>query len=150
MSRELQFDTGLVSYSIGGKLEVCFNPADPAFAERLYSTVDELGGLQEEYAGKGGEIQTPEQAREAFNLRRERDGKMEEVLDGLFSAPVCETVFGGMSPCAFADGFPVWLNLLLAIVDEVESATGEMKKRADPRIQKYTEKYSKYQKVLHR
>lgn len=147
MVKELQFDIGLASYSIGGKLEVCFNPADPVFAERLYGAIDDMGKLQDEYAKKGEALQDP---KEVFNIRRERDEKMSAVLDGLFSAPVCGTVFGDMSLCAFADGFPVWLNLMLAIVDEVEANAGEIQKRADPRIKKYTEKYSKYQKMYHR
>lgn len=148
--KELQFETGLVSYSIGGKMEVCFNPADPVFAERLYNTIDELGKIQDEYAKKGETVQNQEMVSSAFDIRRERDGKMKEVLDGFFGAPVCDTVFGDMSLCAFADGFPVWLNLMLAIVDEVDANAGDIQKRADPRIKKYTEKYSKYQKMFHK
>lgn len=145
--KELQFDTGSVSYSIGGKMEICFNPADPVFAERLYGAIDDLGKIQDEYAKKGEGIQDP---KDAFDIRRERDRKMAEVLDNLFAAPVCDTVFGGMSLCAFANGFPVWLNLMLAIVDEVEAAAGNIQKLADPRIKKYTEKYSKYKKMYHK
>lgn len=144
---ELQFESGSVSYSINGKMEVCFNPADPVFSERLYKTIENLGKIQDEYAKKGEGIQD---LRDAFDIRKERDRKMGEVLDNLFSAPVCDTVFGGMSLCAFANGFPVWLNLMLAIVDEVEGAAGSIQKLADPRIKKYTEKYSKYQKMYHK
>lgn len=145
--KELQFESGLVSYSIGGKLEVCFNPADPILVERLYSTIDELGKLQDAYAKKAEEIQDP---KEAFGICRERDGKMQEILDGFFSAPVCETVFGNMSLCAFGAGFPVWLNLMLAVVDEVEANAGDIQKQADPRIAKYKAKYQKYAEKYHK
>lgn len=144
--KELNFETGLVSYSIGGKLEICFNPADPVFTEHLYSTIDELGKIQDEYSKKGESIKDP---KDAFDIRRERDEKMHDVLDGLFSAPICENVFGDMSLCAWADGFPVWLNLMLAIVDEVEAEAKGIQERADPRIKKYMEKYSKYNKRYH-
>lgn len=145
--KELSFDSGLVTYSLGGKCEVSFNPADWAFAERLYNTVDEMGKLQEGYDKKYQEIQDP---KEAFNIARQRDSEMGKVLDGLFGVPVCETLFGNMSLCAFADGFPVWLNLLLAVVDEVEDGIGVIQKQADPRIAKYKAKYQKYAARYHK
>ena len=92
--KELVFDSGVVSYSLNGKCEVSFNPADHAFAERFYSAVDEMGKLQDEYAKKAEELQEPSQA---FSLARQRDEEMGKVLDGLFGVPVCDTVFGGMS-----------------------------------------------------
>ena len=139
--KELVFDSGVVSYSLNGKCEVSFNPADHAFAERFYNAVDEMGKIQDEYAKKAEALQEPG---EAFSLARERDGKMGEVLDGLFNAPVCEAVFGTMSLCAFANGFPVWLNLILSILDEIEANIGDIQKQADPRIAKYKAKYQKY------
>ena len=139
--KELVFDSGVVSYSLNGKCEVSFNTADDAFAERFYNAVDEMGKIQDEYAKKAEALQEPG---EAFSLARERDGKMGEVLDGLFNAPVCEAVFGTMSLCAFANGFPVWLNLMLSILDEIEANIGDIQKQADPRIAKYKAKYQKY------
>ena len=114
--RELTFDSGVVSYSLNGKCEVSFNPADRAFAERFYNAVEE----------------------------------MQKVLDGLFDAPVCAAVFGDMSLCAFANGFPVWLNLMLAILDEIEANIGDIQKQADPRIAKYKAKYQKYSARYHK
>ena len=57
--KELVFDSGVVSYSLNGKCEVSFNPADHAFAERFYSAVDEMGKLQDEYAKKAEALQEP-------------------------------------------------------------------------------------------
>ena len=145
--KELVFDSGVVSYSLNGKCEVSFNPADRVFAERFYSAVDEMGKLQDEYAKKAKELQEPSQA---FSLARQRDEEMGKVLDGLFGAPVCETVFGSMSLCAFANGFPVWLNLMLSILDEIEANIGDIQKQADPRIAKYKAKYQKYTAKFHK
>lgn len=145
--RELTFDSGVVSYSLNGKCEVSFNPADRAFAERFYNAVDEMGKLQDEYAKKAEALQGPEGA---FDLARERDVEMSKVLDGLFNAPVCEAVFGSMSLCAFANGFPVWLNLMLSILDEIEANIGDIQKQADPRIAKYKAKYQKYAARYHK
>lgn len=145
--KELVFDSGVVSYSINGKCEVSFNPADHAFAERFYNAVDEMGKLQDEYAKKAEALQGPESA---FELARERDVEMSKILDGLFNAPVCEAVFGSMSLCAFANGFPVWLNLMLSILDEIEANIGDIQKQADPRIAKYKAKYQKYTAKFHK
>lgn len=77
-----------------------------------------------------------------------RQGK--DTEDGLFGAPVCEAVFGSMSLCAFANGFPVWLNLMLSILDEIEANIGDIQKQADPRIAKYKAKYEKYAAKFHK
>lgn len=145
--KELSFDNGLVSYSLNGKCEVSFNPADRVFAEKLYKAIDTMDKLQSEYAKKGEELQAPEGA---FDLARERDEKMAEVLDGLFGVPVCATAFVDMSPCAFASGFPVWLNLMLAIADEMDDNIGCIKNQAEARIAKYKAKYQKYANRFHK
>lgn len=145
--RELTFDSGVVSYSLNGKCEVSFNPADRAFAERFYNAVDKMGKLQDSYAKKAEEMNDPAGA---FSLARRRDEEMQNVLDGLFDAPVCAAVFGDMSLCAFANGFPVWLNLMLAILDEIEANIGDVQKQADPRIAKYKAKYQKYAARYHK
>lgn len=145
--KELNFDSGLVSYSINGKCEVSFNPADRSFTERFYNTFDELGKIQDNYSKKAEELKEPT---EAFALARQRDEEMSNVLDGLFGVPVCAAVFGDMSLCAFANGFPVWLNLMLVILDEIEANIGDIQKQADPRIAKYKAKYQKYAAKYHK
>lgn len=105
--KELSFDSGLVSYSLNGKCEVSFNPADRSFAERFYNAFDEMGKLMESYAKKAEELKDPSGA---FALARQRDEEMGKVMDGLFHVPVCAAVFGEMSLCAFANGFPAWLK----------------------------------------
>ena len=139
--KELSFDSGVVSYSLNGKCEVSFNPADRVFAQRLYDAIDKMEKLQNDYAKKGEDLQGLEGA---FSLAQQRDEEMGEVLDGLFGAPVCAAVFGDMSLCAFSSGFPVWLNLMLTIVDEMDDNIGSIKDQAEARIDKYKAKYQKY------
>lgn len=147
MMKELAFDSGVVSYSLGGKCEVSFNPTDHAFVERFYSTFDTLGKLQDSFAERAKALEDPG---EAFSLARERDEEMSRELDALFGAPVCVELFGDMSLCAFASGFPVWLNLMLTILDEIEENLSEVEKKADPRIAKYKAKYQKYAARFHK
>ena len=87
--RELTFDSGVVSYSLNGKCEVSFNPADRAFAERFYNAVDAMGKLQDSYAKKAAEMNDPAGA---FSLARRRDEEMQKVLDGLFDARRCSEI----------------------------------------------------------
>lgn len=145
--KELVFDTGIVSYSLLGKCEVCFNPADHHFAERFYNAFDKMGNLQNHYAKKAEDLKEPSRA---FDLARQRDEEMGKVLDSLFDAPLSETVFGDIGLCAFASGFPVWLNLMLSILDEIEANIGDIQKQADPRIEKYKAKYQKYAARYHK
>ena len=44
--KELNFDTGLVTYDLNGKAEVTFNPSDSNFVERLYSAFEDLDKKQ--------------------------------------------------------------------------------------------------------
>lgn len=47
--KELNFDTGLVTYDLNGKVEVTFNPSDSNFVERLYSAFEDLDKKQDGY-----------------------------------------------------------------------------------------------------
>ena len=47
--KELNFDSGLTTYSLNGKCEVSFNPTDSNFVEKLYSAFEELDKKQEGY-----------------------------------------------------------------------------------------------------
>lgn len=144
---ELKFDTGLVTYALNGKCEVSFNPADRVFTEKFTDAFEALGQIQDEYNTKG---KLMEPGKEVFELARERDAKMQKIIDDLFAAPVCESVFGDMSVCALADGFPIWLNLMLAVTDEIDRNLDETPVKADPRVKKYTDKYSKYTSKYHK
>ena len=84
--------------------------------------------------------------KEIFEFARERDTEMREIIDGLFGVPVSEALFGGMNVYALANGLPVWCNLMLAVMDEVDSTYAREQKATNPRIAKYTAKYQKYQK----
>ena len=144
--KELKFDSGLVSYSLNGKCEISFNPTDEIFFNRFFDALDALTNLHEEY----GKLPAPATLAERFEAARERDGKMQEVIDDLFNAPVCETAFGGVSVCAFADGFPVWMNLMFSVMDEILDNLSEEEKKINPRIEKYTTKYQKYAAKYHK
>lgn len=143
MMKEINFESGLVTYSLNGKCEVTFNPTDSNFVERINSAFNDLDKKQDEYKSR---IEKMEDNREIFEFARERDKEMREIIDGVFETPVCNALFGGMNVYAVAGGLPVWCNLMLSIMDEIDTTLSVEQKEINPRIAKYTQKYQKYQK----
>lgn len=136
--KSLNFESGLVTYNINGKCQVSFNPTDSNFVERLYLAFEDLDKKQEGYKTQ---VEKLADKREIFDFARERDVEMRQVIDGLFDAPVSDSLFGGMSVYAVAGGLPVWCNLMLAVMDEIDTTFSREQKATNPRIAKYTEKY---------
>lgn len=135
---ELKFESGLKVYRVNDACDIAFNPTDDSFIERLYAVFSELDAKQEQ---RKAEIAKNADTKEIFELARRYDTEMREMIDGLFDAPVCEKVFGNMSTGALAGGFPVWANLLLAIMDEVDASFVQEQKMTNSRVTKYTSKY---------
>jgi hypothetical protein len=138
--KELNFESGLVTYSLNGKCEVSFNPTDSNFIERLYATFEELDRKQEQYKS---DIEKMADKRKIFDYAKERDAEMRGMLDEVFGVPVSDALFGEMNVYALAGGVPVWCNLMLAIMDEIDTTFAREQKATNPRIAKYTAKYKK-------
>jgi len=134
--KELNFDLGLNEYNLGGKVTVKFNPTDVSFLEKLSDSFATLDRIQEEV--KREEIT---EEKDVYNLAKNLDRKMRDIIDALFGEDVCTPLFGEMNLFSSAGGLPVWAHLMLAIADEVQtSMQGELKEREN-KIRKYTEKY---------
>lgn len=138
--KELSFDTGLVTYSLNGACTVSFNPTDTAFVKKLFDAFDYLDGKQEAYKA---EVEKTADTRQIFEIARQRDNEMREIIDGVFDAPVCEALFGNMNVYALADGLPVWCNLMLSVMDEIDTSFAREQKATNTRITKYTARYNK-------
>ena len=141
--KELNFESGLVSYSLNGKCEVSFNPTDSNFVERLYSAFEDLDKKQESYKNQ---IEKMEDKKKIFEFARERDAEMRGFIDSVFISAVSDALFGEMNVYAIANGLPVWCNLMLAVMDELDTAFAREQRTTNTRIKKYTDKYQKYQK----
>lgn len=137
---DIRFDDGLVSYNLNGKIDVCFNPTDSNFVEQLYKAFEELDKKQESYKA---EIEKIGNKKEIFDFARQRDAEMRRMIDTLFDAPVCDAVFGEMNVYALSKGLPVWCNLMLAVMDEIDTTFTREQKATNPRLAKYTAKYHK-------
>lgn len=135
--KELSFDSGLQEYSFNEKCTLCFNPADPAFADRIYTAFDALKEKQRKQNVDADKLT----AKEAFEYFRQLDAEMREVINGVFEREVCTSLFGSMSLYAMAGGSPVWMNFMLTIIDELDESIKREKAFHSEKLSKYTKKY---------
>ena len=142
--QDLNISTGLKEYNINGKCVVCFNPTDPAFINKIFDAFNKLDEKHDEYSKA---ISGEEDGKKLFEIARSMDREMRETINGVFGCDVCTPVFGDMSVYAAADGLPLWANLLLAIIDEMDDSFAREKKATNPRIEKYTKKFTKRKAV---
>lgn len=137
---EIRFETGVVSFSVNDTVEISFNPTDSEIVEKIYSTFDELDKKQDAYKA---EVERCANKKEIFDIARRRDLEMREMIDNLFGKPICTQLFGSMNVYALADGLPVWCNLMLSIIDQIDTTFSRQQKLTNPRIKKYTERWKK-------
>lgn len=139
---ELAFENGVKTYQVhgvNGDTTIRFNPTDGEFIKRLYEAFETLDKKQDVY---NAEIQRCADKKEIFSIARRRSDEMRKIIDGIFDEPVCEKIFGGMNLYALGDGLHVWTNFMLALMDETDSTFAREQKATNPRLKKYTAKYS--------
>ena len=139
-TKNLFVDDGVVTYSLNGKIDVFINPTDSAFVKRLFDAFDYLDSKQDAYRE---EVEKLADKKKIFAIAEARDKEMREIIDGVFEAPVCAALFGSMNVYAYANGLPVWCNLMLGVMDEVDTTFAREQKATNARITKYTQKYKK-------
>jgi len=137
---KLDFSTGQREYTINDRVTVVFNPTDAAFCDRAFRLFSEMDKIQDSYAEKA---RSADDNDDVFTRVAETDAALREKLDQVFDAPICDDVFGAMTVTALADGVPVWVNLMFAVLDEIDGAFDRERKTRNPRIEKYTKKYKK-------
>ena len=136
---ELTLDDGLLCLFVNGKSETVFNPTDFGFIERLFHVFDTLEAKQTKL-----EAQIKSAApRDIFKIARDADQEMRELVDGVMGAETCAKQFGDVNVYAYADGLPLWANLLLAVMDRCDAEFVTQQKLTNPRLEAYTKKYRK-------
>lgn len=138
--KELNIGTGVVTYSLNGACEISFNPTDVVFIEKLFSAYDTLDKRQEAYKA---EVSKNADKRELFAVARKMDCEMRDIINEVFGMDICGALFGDMNVYSISDGLPVWSNLMLAIMDEIDTTFAREQKATNPRISKYMKKYQK-------
>lgn len=131
------FDTGLATFTVNGNCEIKFNPTDSAFATKIANAFDQIENVGKKFREK---VATAKE-KDIFALCEKRDAEARKIIDAVFDAPVCNSLFGDMSVFALANGLPVWCNLFFAVMDEMDVSVIEERKKTNPRIAEYTAKY---------
>jgi len=137
---ELDFlNSGLVTYNLGGKVEVIYNPTDMVFLDSIYETFADLEEKHKEFQERAKKTTD---TREIFALARELDTDMRERINGIFGKDVCTPLYGKVSVYASdGEGLPLWASLLLAVFDTMEVSVNEAQEKSRAKIEKYTKKY---------
>lgn len=141
--KELQFDTGLVTYKVNGSCEITFNPGDIGFVKKLFDLIDRLSDRQDTVELKDAE---EVDGKELFALTEQWDAEMRSDVDNLFGEDVCAALFPNVSIFALAGGFPLWANLCMAIIDEIDANLVQEERKARERVDKYMKKYKSYKR----
>lgn len=138
MAKSISFDSGLVEYEING-VQVSFNPTDETFVHKLEGAFHALDNIQGELDGSAG-----------FEQFIQMDRDMRGIIDGLLGDGISDKLFPNMNCYALADGLPVWMNLMLALWDEVAEVYEREFGKTDNRMKAHNAKYdammSKYRK----
>ena len=137
---ELNFNTGKRTFSLNGVVEVSFNDTDAEFVGNLFNLFSSLDDRQESYKHR---VERMADKKEIFDLMRELDYEIRDEINSLFEQDVCTPLFGKMNVFALADGLPLWANLMLAIMEQVDTGFAREQKAMNPRVQKYTSKWQR-------
>ena len=136
---DIRFDTGVQSFQINGGVSVEFNPTDSDFAKKLYTLFEELEARQREYASR---VENETDTKKFLEMADQFDAEIREKIDAVFGKPVCAEVFK-TNAMALANGLPVWANLMLAVIDQMDAGFDLEKTRLNPRVKQYTDRWAK-------
>lgn len=134
----LSVNTGVVEYTLNDTVKLRINPTDPAFAKRIFGRFSELESEDKAWREK---ISNTNDAEELLRVYDEGDAMFRRAIDDTLGEGVADAVLGDVSALAFADGFPVWMNIFIAILDEMDVKVKQELKASNPRMEKYLKKY---------
>ena len=138
--KEIKFLEGIEEYRLNDKVSVYFNPTDTTFVSKLFDTFKKLDEHDSEFRKRVDAAKTTD---DTLNVLKEADADLKALLDTVFDKPICEELFGKTNVYAMAGGLPIWANLILAIVDEIDASFVNEQKQTNPRLEKYLSKYKK-------
>ena len=129
---------------------VRINPSDMHFADVLLDTMTEIGDLYTAFLEKSEQIEKIEDDVEAGMQMRElgnkADEQIREKINNVFGKDICTPLIGNMIIWSPADGLPVWANIIFAFIDLFDDNLTKEKMKQNPKIEKYTKKYSRKRK----
>lgn len=140
----LNYTAGKRQYTLPSGAVIHFDPCDSEFANKIIVAVRNCNKIQNSFP-KEPFTDLDEQ----LNFIQKMNGDIREEIDKAFGEPVCEKACCGSSPISLSDGLPVWMNFLMAVIDEIDANMPEGEKRSRARVQQYMDKYNtKYGKYV--
>lgn len=136
---KLNINSGKKKYMINDTEEyICFNPSSPEFAQKIVDAFRKCHKITEQtkvaFNGSADSI---------FETLNKIDAEIKATIDAAFDEPVCEKAFEGASAISLSDGLPIWVNFLMAVIDEIDKSVSEAKTTISPSAQRYLDKYQK-------
>ena len=136
---KLNINTGKRKYFLNDTDEyISFNPSDPEFAQKIVDAFRKCHKITE-----SAKLAFNGSADSIFEELRKIDMEIKRTIDAAFGEPVCDKAFDGASAIGLSDGLPVWVNFMMAIIDEIDSSVADAKNKISPSTQRYLEKFQK-------
>ena len=140
----LNYTAGKREYTLPNGEVIHFDPCDSEFANKVVIAFRNCNKIQ------GSFPKDPvKDLDEQLSLIRKMNADIRQEIDEAFGEHVCDKACCGSSPIAISDGLPVWMNFLMAVIDEIDANMPEGEKRSRARVQQYMDKYNtKYAKYM--
>lgn len=140
----LNYTAGKREYTLPSGAIIHFDPCDSEFANKIIVAVRNCNNIQNSFPKEPfTDLDTQ------LSFIQKMNGDIREEIDKAFGEPVCEKACCGSSPISLSDGLPVWMNFLMAVIDEIDANMPEGEKRSRARVQQYMDKYNtKYGKYV--
>lgn len=148
----IKIDTGIREFPVtdeeGNVLTtVRMNPTDMNFVETVFNALENIDRMYTGYQEEAKKIEEIEDDKEAgvkmFDLTGNADVQIRETINNLFGKDICTPIIGSMNILTPAEGLPLWANILFGFIDLFDAKLVEEKQKQNPRIEKYTKKYSR-------
>lgn len=138
--KQLNVDMGLRSYNLNDGPEVIhFNPTSAEFANKILKTVERCQKISE-----SSRVSESDDLDTMLAKLEKVSSEIRAAIDDAFDEPVSEKVFGKSGGVlSIADGLPVWMNFLMAVIDEIDANISSGDRKAGERMRYYKDKYEK-------
>lgn len=131
MADVISFDTGIREYNINNVYTARFNPTDENMMLKIEQVMKSFDDVQKDVAGTSD-----------FSLFVDLDKSMREKIDDILGDGAADALFPDFNCFAIADGLPVFMNLLFALLDICHDAFEAEYGKTDQRFKAYSNKYA--------
>lgn len=140
----LNYTAGKREYTLPSGATIHFDPCDSEFANRVVIAFRNSNKIQSSFPKE-----PMDDLDQQLSVIQKMNADIREEIDKAFGETVCDKACCGSSPVSLSDGLPVWMNFLMAVIDEIDANMPEGEKRSRARVQQYMDKYNtKYAKYM--